>query len=146
MWTYQKEHCIQMRRKCVEFVKGWGWFLGECMCAKLATRVGILKWFIGACRRKNATAPCSSPLYKSASQSRYPQSDWSNNELSVQRSRKYVCAERCWFGVLENVSLACACVLEFRALNVCSCLLSKVLFCYLQKFIEIYSFYRLCSC
>jgi hypothetical protein len=43
-----------MRGKWGEFVKWCEWYLGEYVWVKLASRVGILKWFIGICRRKDA--------------------------------------------------------------------------------------------
>jgi hypothetical protein len=43
-----------MKGKWGEFVKWCEWYLGECMWVKLASRVGILKWFIGTCRGKDA--------------------------------------------------------------------------------------------
>jgi len=60
-----------MRGKWGEFVKGCECYLGECMWVKLASMVGILKWFIGTCRRKDARVTCFCSQHKSAPQSHY---------------------------------------------------------------------------
>jgi hypothetical protein len=58
-------------KKTGRICEGGEWYLGECMWVKLASRIGILKWFIVSCRRKDARVPCFCPQHKSVSQSHY---------------------------------------------------------------------------